>query len=42
MLAALASTLPRPVEEPIDRDPGILTLAAALVHAWKRRRGTAA
>lgn len=41
MLAFLASSLPAPVDEPRDRDPGILTLAAALLHAWQRRFGNA-
>lgn len=37
MLAVLASTFPKPVEESVDRDPGILTLAATLLNAWQRR-----
>lgn len=42
MLAVLASSFPKPVDEPLDRDPGILTLATALLHAWQRRRRVAA
>lgn len=42
MLAVLASAFPKPVEEAVDRDPGILTLAVSLLHAWQRRRGIAA
>ncbi|WP_165700239.1 MULTISPECIES: hypothetical protein [unclassified Methylobacterium] len=39
MLVFLATTLPQPAEDVLDRDPGILTLAAALVNAWQRRLG---
>lgn len=37
MLAILASTFPKPVEETVDRDPGILTLVATLLSACHRR-----
>ena len=36
MLAVLVSNISRPVEEPLDRDPGVLTLAAAIVRAVRR------
>ncbi|WP_430912993.1 hypothetical protein [Methylobacterium sp. sgz302541] len=40
MLAVIASNVAAPAEEAADRDPGILTLAAAVVRAV--RRGSAA
>lgn len=41
MLAFLVSNLPAQAEEPIDRDPGIITLAAALLRAIGRERDAA-
>lgn len=40
MLAVIASNVPAPEQETVDRDPGILTLASALVRVI--RRGSAA
>ncbi|MDR7036797.1 MULTISPECIES: hypothetical protein [Methylobacterium] len=36
MLAVLVSNIARPVEEPLDRDPGFLTLAASILRALRR------
>ncbi|GEP05021.1 hypothetical protein [Methylobacterium oxalidis] len=41
MLAVLVSNISRPVEEPLDRDPGVLTLAAAIVRAVRREHEAA-
>lgn len=41
MLALLVTNLPVQAEEPIDRDPGIITLAAALLRAFGRERDAA-
>ncbi len=36
MLALIASRLQAPVEEPIDRDPGFITLAASVLRIVTR------
>lgn len=36
MLALIASRLQVPVEEPIDRDPGLITLAASVLRIVTR------
>jgi hypothetical protein len=36
MLTVLVSNIANPVEEPLDRDPGVLTLAATIVRAIRR------
>lgn len=36
MLALIASRLRNPIEEPIDRDPGFLTLAASVLRVVTR------
>ncbi|MCJ2035113.1 hypothetical protein [Methylobacterium sp. J-068] len=41
MLALITSRLAAPVDEPIDRDPGIITLAASMLRAVSRRHGAA-
>jgi hypothetical protein len=41
MLALIASRLAAPVDEPIDRDPGIITLAASLLRAVTHRNEAA-
>ncbi|MCJ2047954.1 hypothetical protein MKK58_25940 [Methylobacterium sp. J-078] len=41
MLALITSRLAAPVDEPIDRDPGIITLAASLLRAVTRRHDAA-
>ncbi|GJE15917.1 hypothetical protein [Methylobacterium marchantiae] len=41
MLSLFVSNTPAPVEEPIDRDPGVITLTAALVRAIRRQHDAA-
>jgi hypothetical protein len=41
MLALITSRLAAPADEPIDRDPGIITLAASLLRAVTRRHDAA-
>lgn len=41
MLAVIASNLTAPAEEAVDRDPGILTLAAAILRSLRRGGGAA-
>ncbi|SFG53852.1 hypothetical protein [Methylobacterium gossipiicola] len=41
MLALLVSNLPAPVDEPVDRDPGIITLAGTVLRAIGRERNAA-
>ncbi|WP_191969976.1 hypothetical protein [Methylobacterium planeticum] len=41
MLTALVSSLAKPVDEPLDRDPGVLTLAASIVRAIRRGHASA-
>lgn len=36
MLAVLVAQCPRPAEEPLDRDPGLITLAFALARRLRR------
>ncbi|GJE45248.1 hypothetical protein [Methylobacterium soli] len=36
MLTVLVSNIAEPLEEPLDRDPGVLTLAATLLRAIRR------
>lgn len=37
MLSLLVTNTPAPTQEPIDRDPGFLTLVAGLVRAARRQ-----
>lgn len=41
MLALIASRIPGPAEEAVDRDPGIITLALTIARALRRGAGTA-
>ncbi|WP_204262709.1 hypothetical protein [Methylobacterium sp. BTF04] len=41
MLAFLVSNLPRPADEPLDRDPGVITLAATVLRAIGRQHDAA-
>ncbi|WP_187272996.1 hypothetical protein [Methylobacterium sp. WL69] len=41
MLAIFATNRPAQTEEPIDRDPGIITLAAAMLRALNRHTDAA-
>lgn len=41
MLAFLASQLRNPLEEPVDRDPGVITLAATVLRALGRQHQAA-
>ncbi|MBX9930765.1 MAG: hypothetical protein K2Y56_04390 [Methylobacterium sp.] len=41
MLALITPGLGTPADEPIDRDPGIITLAASLLRAVSRHREAA-
>lgn len=41
MLAFLVSNMPRPIDESVDRDPGVITLAATLLRALNRRHEAA-
>ncbi|MCJ2083624.1 hypothetical protein [Methylobacterium sp. J-090] len=41
MLAFLTANLPAQAEEPIDRDPGIITLAATMLRALTRQTDAA-
>ncbi|MGU3359469.1 hypothetical protein ACLBWX_03955 [Methylobacterium sp. M6A4_1b] len=41
MLAFITSRIAAPVDEPIDRDPGIITLAASLFRVVTRRHDEA-
>ncbi|WP_194075089.1 hypothetical protein [Methylobacterium durans] len=36
MLAVLVSNIADPVEEPLDRDPGFLTLAVSILRSLRR------
>ncbi|GJE57958.1 hypothetical protein [Methylobacterium trifolii] len=42
MLALLTATLSSPVDEPVDRDSGVLTLAFALARGLRRHNREAA
>lgn len=37
MLSVLTARIPTPADEPQDRDPGILTLAFAVIRLLRRR-----
>lgn len=41
MLSLLVSNATAPVNEPLDRDPGVITLAAMLVRALHRQHEAA-
>jgi hypothetical protein len=41
MLSLFIANTPAPAEEPIDRDPGVITLAAALIRAVRRQHDAA-
>ena len=41
MLSLITARLAAPVDEPIDRDPGIITLAASLLRIMTRRHDAA-
>ena len=41
MLSLITSRLGAPADEPVDRDPGIITLAASLLRAVSRGREAA-
>ena len=41
MLAILTANISAQADEPIDRDPGIITLTAALLRALSRQRDAA-
>ena len=41
MLALIATRLASPADEPIDRDPGIITLASAVFRMVARRHDAA-
>ncbi|MGU3540301.1 hypothetical protein [Methylobacterium sp. A54F] len=41
MLAVIATHITQPAEESVDRDPGILTLAALVTRSLRRSVGTA-
>ncbi|WP_200941009.1 hypothetical protein [Methylobacterium sp. Leaf113] len=41
MLSLITARLSAPVDEPIDRDPGIITLAASILRMMGRRHDAA-
>ncbi len=41
MLTLFLAHPPAPADEPIDRDPGVITLAAALIRAVRRQHEAA-
>ncbi|WP_019904914.1 hypothetical protein [Methylobacterium sp. 77] len=41
MLSFFVSSTPAQADEPIDRDPGVITLAAALIRAVRRQHDAA-
>lgn len=41
MLSLFIANTPAPAEEPIDRDPGVITLAAAVIRAVRRQHDAA-